>query len=114
MAAVRRDLTIEQGSGWRWVVSVTAGNAAADLTGFAVRLQMRERVTSPEPFVDLSRGSGITVDDLAGEITVYLSDDETAALAVARGVYDLEIEPAGGDTVRLFEGKVKIRPEVTR
>lgn len=114
MTAVRKDLAIEQGAGWRWVITVNAGGEPADLTGYAARLQMRETVDAAEPFVSLTDGDGITVDEEAGTLDVYLSDDDTAALTVRRGVYDLEIEPAGGDTVRLYAGKVRISPEVTR
>lgn len=85
-----------------------------DLTGYAVRMQVRESITSPTPLLSLTVGSGITVDAAEGEIRLAVADDVTAAWTWRYGVYDLEIESPGGDTTRLLRGEVEVSAEVTR
>lgn len=85
-----------------------------DLTGYSVRMQVRESVTSPTPLLSLTIGDGITVNAPAGEITLSVADDVTATWAWRYGLYDLEIESPAGDTTRLLKGEVEVSAEVTR
>ena len=88
--------------------------APIDLTGYDVRMQVRESITSPTPLLTLGLGDGITVDAPEGEILLAVSDDDTAAWTWRYGIYDLEIESPGGDTTRLLKGEVEVSAEVTR
>lgn len=85
-----------------------------DLTGYDVRMQARESITSPMPLLDLTLGDGIEVDGPAGEITVAIPDDDTAAWAWRYALYGLEIESPAGDTTSLLRGEIEVTPEVTR
>jgi hypothetical protein len=115
VAAAQYDLTIEAGATFtkvfRWR---NAEGDPIDLTGYTARMQIRETYASPTPLVSLTTGSGITLEAADGVVNVEITADQTAALAARRGVYDLELEDASGFVTRLVEGKVTIRPEVTR
>lgn len=85
-----------------------------NLTGYSVRMQARESLTSPTTLISLAPGSGITVNGPAGEITLEISDDTTAAWTWRYGVYGLEIESPAGKTTPLLKGEVEVNAEVAR
>lgn len=120
MPAAYWKIKIDQGESWSLLLRLK--NPATDddpptpldLTGYDVRMQVRESITSPSPLLSLTIGSGITVDAAEGEIRLAVADTVTAAWAWRYGVYDLEIESPGGDTTRLLKGEVEVSAEVTR
>lgn len=120
MPAAYWKIEIDQGETWSMLLRLknpADGDTPAtpmDLTGFDVRMQVRESVTSPAPLLSLTLGNGITVDGPAGEITLKVSDEETASWAWRYGLYGLEIESPGGDTTALLKGEVEVNAEVTR
>ena len=117
--AATLDLIIDKGSTfervftWKTKDPTTGVEVPVDLTGYSARAMMREEFDSPQPFLSLTLGNGITMDDNAGKITLIVTAAQSAALTQELGRWDLEVFT--GDYVkRLLEGKVKIRPEVTR
>jgi hypothetical protein len=60
-----------------------------------------------------TENDGIEIDDEAGTITVQMTDAQTSALT-SSGVYDLEIEDAGGNVSRVVQGTFTLSLEVTR
>jgi len=113
-------IKIDQGESWSMLLRLknpaTEDDPATpiDLTGYDVRMQVRESITSPTPLLTLELGDGITVDASEGEILLTVADDVTAVWAWRYGVYDLEIESPGGETTRLLRGEVEVSAEVTR
>ena len=97
MAAIRRRLTIEQGSTWSQTFDVVdSAGAAVDLTGHTARMTIREGRCPPG----------------GGEVTASLTAEQTRVIWFEEGVYDLET--VNGDTVtRRFEGAVQVNPEVS-
>lgn len=120
MPAAYWKIVIDQGESWEMLLRLknpAVGDTPAtplDLTGFDVRMQVRESVTSPAPLISLTIGSGITVDGPAGEILLSVADDVTAGWAWRYGLYGLEIESPGGKTTPLLKGEVEVNAEVTR
>lgn len=115
-------LVIEQGATFRrefqWRSGATEETATpVDLTGCTARAQIRETYESTTALADLTtENDGIALDALTGTITLYLADTATTALPRLQRAarWDLEIVWPDGDVTRLFEGTVRIRPEVTR
>lgn len=116
------NITIEQGATFSMPVQLSSGGLVADggtpvdITGCIVRMHIRRRLTDAVPLVSLSTlTSGITITDAAlGKFAVSITDEVTAAYTWTSGVFDLEVETAGGQVTRYLEGKAKVTKEVTR
>lgn len=120
MPAAYWKLRLDQGETWSLLLRLSnsaSGETPAaplNLTGFTVRMQIRESITSATPLLSLTVGDGITVTPLTGEILIEVADDVIAAWAWRYALYDLEIESPSGRTTRLLKGEVEVSPEVTR
>lgn len=108
--------TIYQGATFRRRLTWKAPSGAPiDLTGCSARMQVRPSVASPIVLLGLSSDNGrIALGGASGTIELHLSAADTAAIAWDAGVFDLEVEDAAGDVVRLAAGSIKVSPEVTR
>ena len=114
MAAGILNLVIEQGATFQHTLTLSNGGTAINLTGYDVRMHIREYVSSPDTIVELTIVDGISVVAASGQITLTISATDTAAMSFDTAYYDLEIESAGGVVTRIVEGSVNLRPEVTR
>jgi hypothetical protein len=109
------DLTIQQGATYRRTFRWLADGDPVSLTGFVARMQIRRSVRAPEVLVSATTENGrLTLNAPAGEVSLELPASVTAAITARTGVYDLELEDAGGVVTRLVEGAVEFVPEVTR
>lgn len=113
------NVTIYQGAEWRlllgWASGTKESHTGIDMTGYTLRSQARKNYDSEEPFFDLSLGDGIEwVDQGTGKFALVLSAEQTAALTIALGVFDVEATAPNGDVSRLVQGQVKLSREVTR
>lgn len=108
-------LNIEQGATFRYSLNWTAEDVPVDLTGCTARMQIRPDVSSPTVIAELTtQNTGIILNITPGQVDLYLSATDTAALNFDTAVYDLEIEFTNGDVCRLIEGEVALSLEVTR
>lgn len=82
-----------------------------DLSGAAVIFQARATPASDTALIDLSIGSGITLDGPAGQITVEIPD--TASLAGQVLFYDLQITN-GGITSTYVAGRLHFERDRSR
>lgn len=116
MAAAPLNLTIEQGSTFRFSLTWSdTFNVPIDLTGYTARMHIRDVITNPVFLLELTTGNGrIAITPLLGKIELILSDTITAAITWTSGVYDLEIISPAGEVTRLVQGTVTVSPEVTR
>ncbi len=113
MTATVWNIVIEQGATWRTTLTLTE----RDLTGCSARMQVRETAASPSAVLSLTSapGGGIVITPgPPGVLDITISAAQTADMDWRRGVYDLELESAGGDVDRLLKGDVAVDPEVTR
>lgn len=116
MAPLKYQLTIYQGATFRAPFRWSAGDppAPVDLTGCTAKMQVREKLESPDVLLELTTENGGIALGADGSVTLFLSDTTTAAIQWRAGVYDLEIKFTDGDVRRLLFGAVKVVPEVTR
>lgn len=116
MPAAKKDLYIEQGSTFEFsLIWTDDSDVPKNLTGFTARMQIREKVEDVTPLVSLtSPAEGMSVVAAEGRINVVITDEQTTALVIKNGVYDLEVEGTDSRVYRLLQGKVKIDPNVTR
>lgn len=114
------DLPIYQGASFRlpisWQLEDEEGQRTpVDLTGCAVRMQIRRRISSPDVELDLGAQGYIQITDpLQGLLLIDLPPEATAALSFRTGVHDIEIEFSGGEVLRFACGAIAVDREVTR
>lgn len=79
-------------------------------------MQVRLNAASDDILLELNDSNGrlVITDEQNGELTMYISATDTAALDFTQGVYDMEIEYANGVVDRILYGNVKLSKEVTR
>lgn len=115
MAAANLDLTIEQGATFKHTLLVKQGGSAFNLTSYSARMQIRKTYASADTILELTEENGrITITPLDGRIDLLVDAEDTAELTFKDGVYDLEIESAGGEVTRILQGFVTLSLEVTR
>ena len=118
--AARYNLIIEQYETFQHTVNWTdpSGNPI-DLTGYRIRLQVRQTPQSTAKLLDfdsdsLASGMHITALDATGSFTITLDPVVTAALTFNSAEYDLTATSSGGVVYRLHEGKASVSLGVTR
>lgn len=114
MAAGKYDITIDQGSVFDIPMTYRdAAGAPVDMTSWTARMQVRKTAASPTLVVELTTAnSRITLGN--GSLSLHMADTVTATLTPGDYVYQLELDPGGGNAFRFLEGKCTISAEVTR
>lgn len=124
MTAAYYPLLIEQGSTFDRTLTLyddgsydlIAGEATGepiDLTGYSARMQIRRNAHSADVLFELTDGDGLTLGDDLGTIRILIDADTSSEWTWRSGEYDLELVQPSGDPIRLFQGDVKVSPEVT-
>lgn len=127
MSAANYDLYIEQGATFRFSVTWgrktgqqdSAGNDIVeryDLTGCVIRMQIRKSVGGDVLISATTTNGGIVIDTdpTTGKFAICITDEATDSLASTRAKWDLEVGWPSGDVQRVFQGNVKISPNITR
>ena len=115
MPAGLYNFAAEQGATLERVITYTdPDEVIIDLSDYTAMMQVRPTAASATVILELSTGSGITIDGPAGTLTLLVDADDMAALTPATYVYDLEITSPGSIVTRLIEGKFTVKAEVTR
>lgn len=104
------NLTIPQGSVYRFVVTVVGG--PDDMTGFAGWMQIRDTKASDVVLDELT--TEITVNHTTRQVVVTIPDTVTELYAWDNAVYDLVIIGPDDERWRVVEGYVHVNHSVTR
>ena len=116
------NITCQQGSTFVRVLRIEYPDAIDptvfhpfDLTGYSARMQVRRTVSSTTAMISLDTDdNGIEITSPEdGEITITMTDTQTAALT-SDGVYDLEIISDTDFVTRILQGEFRLSLEVTR
>ena len=109
--AYRYDLVIEQGASLALDIDCQDDSGGPIfLDGCTAAAQVRTRHADTDP----SAVFAVEVMPVLGRISLKLAPAQTAALAKAYGVWDVRLAWPDGTAQRLAEGKVTVKPEVTR
>lgn len=112
------NITIYQGSTFSQTFQWKTGNPAmpVNLTGYTARMQIREKISSPDYIIELTTANGgiVIKDAINGTFSIEISATATAAMTFKNAVYDIEFVSPSGVVKRLFGGTVTLSPEVTR
>ena len=108
--------TIDQGTDLRVpFVLKSADGTLVNLTGCAVRMQLRKNFYADEAVDTLSTENGrITMSPSEGRFELVFPNDVTAGYPVQTLVYDIELVSSGCEVRRIVEGRASVTPEVTR
>ena len=107
------ELYIDQGADWNSTINLTddVTNTSINISGYSVRSQMRRSYYSTSPSANIT----CTVTDFAtGEITLSLTNQETANIKAGRYLFDVETINNGNTVTRILEGIITILPNVTK
>lgn len=107
---------IDQGTDLRVpFVLKNADGSTVDLTGCAVRMQLRKSYYADEAVDTLSTENGrITMSPSEGRFELVFPNSVTEGYPVQTLVYDIELVSSGGEVRRIVEGRASVTPEVTR
>jgi len=109
--AIIANLYIDQGTDYSVTIDVTDSSGdILDLTGYTASAQIRKTYSSSS----VSATFSTSIAELAGQVTLSLTDTQTTGLSAGRYVYDLNITSGAGTTTRVVEGQAIITPGVTR
>ena len=110
------NLVIEQGTDFSHIVGLTNSDGSVlNLTGYDARMQIRSTVTAATTLYELTVSNGrISVNALAGQLTLNIPSAVTAAMTWRSGVYDLEIISGTSVVTRIMQGNATLSLEVTR
>lgn len=99
---------------WTSGTGLVTWYAAKDLTGWSARMHIREDIDDVASIVELVSPTDITISTNDAGIRIVITATATAAFDFDNAVYDLELEDPSGFVVRLVEGDVTFKKEVTR
>ena len=109
--AIIANLYIDQGTDFSVTVDVTdSAGEILELSGYTASAQIRKTYSSSS----VSATFSTSIAELAGQVTLSLTDTQTSAIESGRYVYDLNITSGGGATTRVIEGQAIVTPGVTR
>ena len=106
------NLFIDQDADFTTTVTVNDSNGTAlDLTSYTALAMIRKTYQSSTA---TTFTSAFVSPRTTGQITISLTDTQTAALEQGRYVYDLVITDASGSKTRVVEGIAIVTPSVSR
>jgi hypothetical protein len=102
-----------QGSTFNQSLTYSIDGVPVNLTGYAARMQVKEKYSSTVKQLDLTTSNGgITLGGALGTITINATATQTSTIVPKEYIYDLELVYIS--TVnRIIEGKFIVTPEVT-
>ncbi len=106
------NLFVDQDADFTTTVTINDSTGSAlDLTNYTALAMLRKsyQSTSATTFT-----SAFVDPRTTGQITISLTDVQTAALEAGRYVYDLVITDASGTKTRVVEGIATVNPSVSR
>ena len=110
MAAVS-NFYIDQGADFSTTLYLTDSNGdILNLTDYTALGQVRKTFESSTVAATFT----LSLAAATGQVTVTLTDVQTAALTSGRYVYDILITDSSGDKTRILEGHATVVPSVSR
>ena len=110
MAAVS-NFYIDQGADFSTTLYLTDSNGdVLNLTDYTALGQVRKTYGSST----IAATFTLALTAATGQVTVTLTDVQTAALTSGRYVYDILITDSSGDKTRILEGHATVVPSVSR
>lgn len=104
----------EQGATFRRRITLLDDDGAPiNLSGYVVRMQVRNAKTNVQVIELTTENGRITVNATEGRMLLDVGASVTAALPVGIYLYDLELVASANSVMRLLEGKFQVTRNVT-
>lgn len=110
--SAKYDFDLYQGATFNRTLEIKdSSSQAVDITGYTFAGQIRTAATSS----NVAGTFAISIANAsAGRITWNMTSTNSTLVPAQQCVYDLEMTQANGDVVRLLEGYVNVKSNVTR
>jgi len=106
------NLFLDQDADFTTTVTINdSAGSALDLTGYTALAMIRKTYQSTTATTFTST---FVSPRTLGQITISLTDTQTAALEAGRYVYDMVITDSSGNKTRVVEGIATVNPSVSR
>jgi hypothetical protein len=106
------NLFLDQDADFTTTVTINdSAGSALDLTGYTALAMIRKTYQSTTATTFTST---FVSPRTTGQITISLTDTQTAALEAGRYVYDMVITDSSGNKTRVVEGIATVNPSVSR
>ncbi len=106
-------ISIVQGDTFNFNFRLEIDGVPWDLTSYTAKMQVRQSTFDTNKLLDLSTGSGITLNNL-GEVSCTASAATTAAMPTGRWLYDFELTSASGQKTTILQDVFIVGPQVTQ
>ncbi len=107
--AIKANLFIDQGTDYQTVITLTdVDDDIVNLSGYTANAQLRKTYSSSNAV-----SFTVTLAEATGEVTLSLTDAQTANIVAGRYLYDVLLT-SNTITTRIVEGIVTVTPGVTR
>jgi len=103
------NIVIVRGEDYSLSFNVTVDSVVQTFTGGTAYAQIRESESRASTLI----ADFTTAIDVAGEVTITLSDTLSAAITQDLGYYDVVIRDSGGNDVYYLKGRVTVDGSVT-
>jgi hypothetical protein len=107
------ELFIDQGTTFNSTIYLSddVTNADVNVAGYSISSQMRRSYYSANATADLTC---VITNAATGEITLSLTDGETANIKSGRYLFDVVLTSDVGNVSRILEGIITVNPRVTQ
>jgi len=109
--AIVANLLVDQGTDFETTIDIVGSDGnPVDLTGYTIAGQIRKAYTSSTAYNFVAEVTA----EIAGIVTINLSNNITSNMKAGRYVYDVEMTSPNGMRSRVCEGILEVNAEVTR
>lgn len=105
----RLNFTAVKGATFRKVLTLSEDNEPLDLDGYSATMTVRTGRPAVVALTLTTLNDGIVIDPVESTITIYISDEATAALAWTLGSYNLFLTSPSGDSDALLYGNFSVK-----
>jgi len=110
-----KNLTINKGSGYKIIFTVTKDSNNVDLTGYSLRGQIRSSSSSNVVMLNMTSANLLLkIDNNNSSIIMNLPESFTRRVSGSYAVYDIELLSPGSDAYKIVTGLITFVSEVTQ
>jgi len=99
-----------------WTISVTweLDSTPVNLTGYTLRMSIKNDRSSQFSLLTLTNGSGITITNASsGQFSITISASQTSRFPSGKHVFDVLAISPGGEQYTIFEGFLNVEEPIT-